>query len=74
MLKKANNVCAGDQIRGLNGIGTVKFIRWFKDDVQFRGYFVVEYPNQSAEVITMYQTEDVFIFTEPDAADLPQDA
>lgn len=74
MLKKANNVSAGDQIRGLNGIGVVKFIRWFKDDVQLRGYFVIEYPNQSPEIITMYQTEDVFILTETDASDLPQNS
>ena len=64
MFKKANEIFADDQIRCVRGVGTVKFIRWFDGDFQLRGYFVLEFPDLSAEILTMYQTEEVFLLTD----------
>jgi len=64
MFKKANNVFVGDRIRTLRGTATVKFIRWFENDFQARGYFVLEFLDGSAEVSIMYQTEQVGVLSD----------
>ena len=43
MQKLASEIVAGDWIKHMGIVVTVKFVRWFEDHPQGLGYFVIEY-------------------------------
>lgn len=61
-VKQAETIKVGESIKSLFGKGKVVFIRWYENDFQRRGYFVIEHAVLlEAVVITVYKGEAIAV-------------